>query len=194
MLALFGTPHSWSSLWSVYCSVKAFVKSRGLFSRGLVLLAVTSLITDLAGQPCQDLAGPQQLHREQVTPQTGMLLLFLGLQRRLVVLTKGFSAPWLFCSPFLGRGCLPLHQGLTLLSQRWENRGHHHRCSSLLPGYRDKSGDREDARVGADTAACSGGPMASSDSLTQSSYTAYLAVDPGTVLPLSCVASLRPHS
>lgn len=157
MLALFGTPHSWSSLWSVYCSVKAFVKSRGLFSRGLVLLAVTSLITDLAGQPCQDLAGPQQLHREQVTPQTGMLLLFLGLQQRLVVLTKSFSAPWLFCSPFLGRGCLPLHQGLTLLSQRWENRGHHHRCSSLLPGYRDKSGDREDARVGADTAACSGG-------------------------------------
>lgn len=51
LLVMFGTLHNWPSLWSVYCLVKAFVKSQGLYNWGLILLAMTSLIMDLAGQP-----------------------------------------------------------------------------------------------------------------------------------------------
>lgn len=32
LLAMFGTLHSWSSLWSLYCLGKAFVKSQALFN------------------------------------------------------------------------------------------------------------------------------------------------------------------
>ena len=49
LLVMFGTLHSWPSPWSVCCLVKAVVKSQGLFNRGLILLAMTSLIMDLAG-------------------------------------------------------------------------------------------------------------------------------------------------
>lgn len=42
--SLFGTLCSWLSLWSVYCLVKAFVKSQCSFTWGLILLAMTSLI------------------------------------------------------------------------------------------------------------------------------------------------------
>lgn len=60
--SLFGTLYSWSCLWSAYCCAKAFVKSQSSFNWGLILLAMTSLIMDLAVQPCRDLAEPQQLY------------------------------------------------------------------------------------------------------------------------------------
>lgn len=62
MSGIFGTFHSWPSFWSVYCLVKAFVKSPGLFNWRLILLAMISLIMALARQPCWDLAEPQQLY------------------------------------------------------------------------------------------------------------------------------------
>lgn len=65
LLVMFGTLHNWPSLWSVYCLVKAFVKSQGLYNWGLILLAMTSLIMDLAGQPRWDLDESQQLYCQQ---------------------------------------------------------------------------------------------------------------------------------
>lgn len=159
LLAMFGTLHSWSSLWSLYCLGKAFVKSQALFNWGLILLAVTSLIMDLAGRPCRDLLSPSSyIAGRRLSCELWCCFSFVGFQQREVIQSEGSFSPWSFSSTF------PLKRTHAVSVTPWisyhTEEGTAITTMAAAPCFqdtRDENGERRDVRVGYDRAAYSWG-------------------------------------